>query len=43
MRVLVGSCAAGDSRVFLCVEPELTRWEHGEIDHLRTKFEPERF
>jgi len=36
--VLVGACA--DASTFLCVEPDLTRWEHGP-HHLRTKFEPE--
>jgi len=26
----------------LCVEPELTRWEHGPLPPSSTKFEPER-
>jgi len=41
--VLVGACADRTSvSLALCVEPELTRWEHGPLYHLRTKFEPER-
>jgi len=32
MRVLVGACADKDlSLSALCVEPELTRWEHGPL------------
>jgi len=32
MRVLVGACADGTSvSTTLCVEPELTRWEHGPL------------
>jgi len=27
--VLVGACADGTLSLRLCVEPELTRWEHG--------------
>jgi len=41
--VLVGACADGTSVCLyaLCVEPELTRWEHGPLPS-STKFEPER-
>jgi len=40
--VLVGACADGDLCLYaLCVEPELTRWEHGPLPS-STKFEPER-
>jgi len=29
--VLVGACARGPLSLRLCVEPELTRWEHGPL------------
>jgi len=29
--VLVGACADGTCLYALCVEPELTRWEHGPL------------
>jgi len=42
IEVLVGACADGDLCLYaLCVEPELTRWEHGPLPS-STKFEPER-